>query len=113
LDTSNPAALSAFYRELLDLEVFFESEDFVALKGAAILLTMQRVEDHRPPDWPNATVPKQLHLELAVTDLEAAEARALAIGATKPDAQTSPDIWRVLIDPDGHPFCITTLIPDV
>lgn len=113
LDSSDPAALSAFYRELLDLEVFFESEDFVALKGAAILLTVQRVEDYRPPDWPSATVPKQLHLELAVTDLEAAEAGALAIGATKPEAQPSPDVWRVLIDPDGHPFCITTLIPDV
>jgi len=70
LDTSDPAGLSAFYRELLDLEVFFESEDFVALKGAGILVTMQRVEDHRAPSWPTGEVPKQLHLELAVGDLE-------------------------------------------
>ena len=113
LDSSDPVALSTFYRELLDLEVMFETEDFVALKGAAVLLTVQRVEDHQPPDWPNARVPKQVHLELAVSDLDAAEAGALALGATKPDVQPMPDAWRVLIDPAGHPFCITILIPDV
>ena len=113
LDTSDPAGLSAFYRELLDLETFFASDDFVALKGADILLTMQRVVDHRAPSWPAGEVPKQIHLELAVTDLEEAEAAALAIGATKAEAQPNPDAWRVLIDPAGHPFCITTLIPDV
>jgi hypothetical protein len=26
--------------------------------------------------------------------------------------QPSPDRWRVLIDPAGHPFCLTTLIPE-
>jgi hypothetical protein len=25
--------------------------------------------------------------------------------------QPSPDVWRVLLAPAGHPFCITTLIP--
>jgi Glyoxalase-like domain len=113
LDSNDPPALAAFYRELLDLEVMFETEDFVALKGAGILLTMQRVADHRPPDWPEGEVPKQLHLELAVTDLDGAEAEAVALGAVKADHQSAPDTWRVLIDPAGHPFCITTLIPDV
>ncbi len=112
LDTSDPAELATFYRQLLDLEAVFESEDFVALKGAGVLLTMQRVDDHRTPDWPTGSVPKQLHLELAVDDLDEAEARALAIGAVKADVQPQPDGWRVLLDPAGHPFCITTLIPD-
>ena len=91
----------------------FESEDFVALQGAAVLLTTQRVADHRPPDWPGSDVPKQLHLELAVDDLDDAEARALAIGARRADAQPSPELWRVLLDPAGHPFCLTTLIPEI
>ena len=112
LDSSDPAALADFYRQLLGLELYFESEDFVALKGAGILLTTQRVADHVPPDWPGAAVPKQIHLELAVQDLETAEAEALALGATRPDQQPNPEHWRVLIDPAGHPFCITTLIPD-
>ena len=113
LDSSDPVGLSAFYRELLDLEVFFQTEDFVALKGAGMLLTTQRVVDHRPPDWPSGPVPKQMHLELAVTDLDGAEAQALALGAVKAGSQPNPDHWRVLVDPAGHPFCITTLIPDV
>jgi hypothetical protein len=112
LDGPDPAVLAAFYRELLDLEVFFESEDFVALKGAGIYLTTQRIDGHQPPDWPVGDLPKQIHLELAVTDLDAAEEQALAVGATKASTQPSPDTWRVLIDPAGHPFCITTLIPE-
>jgi hypothetical protein len=112
LDSSDPAVLAEFYRQLLDLELMFESDDFVALKGAGVYLTTQRVEDHQPPTWPDAGVPKQMHLELAVSDLDAAEAGALALGATKPEAQPNPGTWRVLADPDGHPFCLTTLIPD-
>jgi len=99
-------------RQLLDLELYFESEDFAALKGAGILLTTQRVADHVRPDWPTGSAPKQIHLELAVQDLESAESAALGLGATKADEQPNPDHWRVLIDPAGHPFCITTLIPD-
>lgn len=113
LDTPDPAGLAAFYRQLLDLEVLFETDDMVALKGAAILITTQRVGAHQPPDWPGDGIPKQIHLELSVTDLDDAEAQAVAIGAVKTDSHTAPDIFRVLIDPAGHPFCLTTLIPDV
>ena len=112
LDTADPARLAAFYRELLGLEVLYDSDEFVALQGAGILLSAQRVDDHVPPTWPSGDVPKQMHLELAVDDLDAAEAAAIALGASRPDDQPSPDRWRVLIDPAGHPFCITTLISD-
>ncbi len=113
LDSPDPVGLAAFYREMLDLEVFFENEDFVALKGGGILITTQRVSDHRSPDWPGNEVPKQIHLELAVDDLASAEAAVMAIGATKATLQPNPDAWRVMLDPSGHPFCITTLIPDL
>lgn len=112
LDAEDPSGLAAFYRQLLDIDVYFESDGFVALKGAGVLLTMQRVDDHRAPDWPSGATPKQMHLELAVDDLDRAEAEAVAIGARRADTQPSPDNWRVLIDPAGHPFCITTVIPD-
>ncbi len=112
LDSADPVRLADFYRQLLDLEVMFESDDFIALSGAKVLLTVQRVTDHQPPSWPGGDVPKQLHLELAVDELDAAEAAALALGATQADVQPSPDRWRVLLDPAGHPFCLTTLIPE-
>ncbi len=112
LDSDDPAELAAFWRELLDLTVMFESPDFVALEGADILLTTQRVTGHRPPDWPDVGTPKQLHLELAVDELDATEARAISLGARRADVQPAPGQWRVLLDPAGHPFCITTLIPE-
>src|SRR6478672_1174953 len=112
LDTADPALLAEFYRQLLDLDLYLKSDDFVALRGAGILLTAQRVEGHVPADWPTGPVPKQLHLELAVDDLDAAEVSALALGASRAPEQPDPDRWRVLIDPAGHPFCITTMIPE-
>ena len=111
LDASDPAPVAAFYRDLLELEIVWDSADFVALKGAGVLITVQRVEGFRPVEWPTGEVPKQMHLELAVDDLEGAEAQAIARGATKASTQPAPEKWRVLIDPAGHPFCITTLIP--
>jgi hypothetical protein len=43
LDSSDPGPLAAFYRELLGSEIMFQSDDFVALRGSGVLLTMQRV----------------------------------------------------------------------
>jgi hypothetical protein len=112
LDAQEPEALADFYRQLLDYEEFFRSDDFIALKGSGVGISIQRVADHVAPDWPASEVPKQIHLEIAVRDMDAAEEGALALGATKGSTQPSPDAWRVLIDPAGHPFCITTMIPD-
>jgi catechol 2,3-dioxygenase-like lactoylglutathione lyase family enzyme len=111
LDCDDPAALAKFYVGMLGMDVAFESDDFVALQGGSLWLTFQRVAHHEPPTWPDGATPKQLHLELAVDDLDAAEAAAVALGAVVADTQPNPRSWRVLIDPAGHPFCITTLIP--
>ncbi|MFE3194013.1 VOC family protein [Nocardia sp. NPDC059240] len=106
LDSDDPKRLAGFYRELLDLEVLVESEELVALRARGVMITFERVENYRPPDWPGDSVPKQLHLDLFVEDLDAAEAAALAIEASKPATQPKPDEWRVLLDPAGHPFCL-------
>jgi Glyoxalase-like domain len=113
LDAPDPARLARFYREALDLQIMFENDTFVALKGAGVILTIQQVPDLRPVTWPDGDVPKQIHLELAVADLDASEKAFLDLGATKPGIQPSPDRWRVLIDPAGHPFCVTTLMPEL
>jgi hypothetical protein len=41
-----------------------------------------------------------------VDDLDAAEEKALALGASKPSEQPNASQWRVLLDPGGHPFDI-------
>ena len=113
LDAADPAALARFYQDLLGLALLAESEDFLALKADGCFLTFWRVDDHRAPDWPGTGVPKQMHIDLAVTDLDDAERRATALGATKAGHQPAPARWRVLLDPAGHPFCVSIAIPEL
>ncbi|WP_067573877.1 VOC family protein [Nocardia acidivorans] len=107
LDSDDAKMLGRFYRDLLDLEVVYESEELVALKADGVFVTVERVLDYRPPDWPGNAIPKQIHLDVFVDDLDEAEGAALAIGARKPQTQPAPAKWRVLLDPSGHPFCLT------
>ncbi|WP_225727857.1 MULTISPECIES: VOC family protein [unclassified Nocardia] len=111
LDSADPAGLARFYRELLDLPVRYESPEFVCLQGEGVMLTFEYVADHRPPVWPGVEVPKQMHLDIEVDDLDEAERRAIEIGAVKADFQPKPESWRVLLDPAGHPFCVVAPIP--
>jgi hypothetical protein len=113
LDAADPAPLARFYQGLLDLKVYYETPDFIALSGASTLLTIQRVAGNPPADWPDGPVPKQIHLELSVDDLDTAEQAAIELGARRPAHQPGVEKWRVLIDPAGHPFCLSTAIPEV
>jgi hypothetical protein len=53
-------------------------------------------------------VPQQIHLDFAVEDLDESQAFAISVGATLAAEQPEPSTWRVLCDPVGHPFCLTT-----
>ncbi|QGZ48985.1 VOC family protein [Streptomyces sp. QHH-9511] len=108
LDCPDPPALAAFYQQATGLEPHPRSHtEFAGLsRQDGLLIGFQRVEDHRPPSWPDQTVPQQLHLCFDVDDLDEAEARLLALGAGKPDHQPHEEKWRVLTDPAGHPFCL-------
>lgn|SRR5437764_13567222 len=107
LDCADPGPVSAFYAALLGLEVAYQDDNAVMLRGGAgPALGFGRVEDYQPPAWPNPNGSKQFHLDLAVADIAAAEDRCLELGATRADPQPG-DTWRVLLDPAGHPFCLT------
>ncbi|MFF8398970.1 VOC family protein [Streptomyces sp. NPDC016172] len=108
LDCADPLALAAFYQQATGLELHPKSDaDFAALEGDnGLSLAFQRVDDHRPPGWPDPAVPQQLHCCFRVTDLDEAETRLLKLGAGKPEHQPNAGRWRVLTDPAGHPFCV-------
>jgi len=112
LDCADPAQLSAFWAELLGGHVAFTNDDFAAVKTDQVWLAATRVENYVPPTWPVGPMPKQLHLDLAVDDLDQAEERAISLGAVRAAAQPAPDRYLVLLDPAGHPFCLSTQIPD-
>ncbi|MFD6247056.1 VOC family protein [Streptomyces roseolus] len=109
LDCADPLALADFYARATGLPPHEGSDaDFAALvDGDRPVLGFQRVADHRPPTWPDGDVPAQLHLDFDVDDLDEAVAGLTALGATLPAAQPRPDRWRVLLDPAGHPFCVS------
>jgi hypothetical protein len=106
-DCPDPLALAAFYAALMGEEVGFSTDTFAAFKVNGLWVSMHRVDDYRPPKWPDPDAPQQMHLDLAVDDLDAGELRAIELGATKADPQPSPASWRVMLDPAGHPFCLS------
>ena len=108
LDCGDHEELARFYAGLLAGTLLWAREKSAAVESGGVVLVMQRVEDYQPPAWPGTPV---VHLDLngdaPIGDLEQ---RAVALGARA--ARTQPDSrWRVLLDPAGHPFCITPFTP--
>ena len=106
LDSSDPGADAAFWSAFLGWEVAHSSEDYAMLTGPAHALGFGRVDGYQPPQWPDERGGKQFHLDLAVADLDEAQATATGLGARVVDPQPG-ETWRVLRDPSGHLFCLT------
>ena len=81
LSTSDVARLAGFYERLLG---------------------WHRVDES--PGWGRQAM---AHLDIATDDLESAVARAVDLGATIAGHQPQQGV-RVLLDPDGRPFCLFT-----
>jgi predicted enzyme related to lactoylglutathione lyase len=100
--------LAAFYGELLGGVVDSSDPSWCEVQVAQLPLKLafQYVADFVPPEWPNGQ-PQQVHLDLTVTDLGAASARAIALGARiLADPVDEEDaFFQVHVDPSGHPFC--------
>ncbi|HXZ83347.1 MAG TPA: VOC family protein [Acidimicrobiales bacterium] len=112
LDCTDPGPLGEFWAALLGGEVAYTSDEFVAVRTDRGWLSTVRVANYVPPTWPEGAFPKQMHLDLAVGDLDEAEAEAIRLGARRATVQPAPERWRVLLDPAGHPFCLSTQIPE-
>ncbi|MGV8875166.1 MAG: VOC family protein [Rhodococcus sp. (in: high G+C Gram-positive bacteria)] len=106
LDCADPEVSAAFWSALLSWSVVHAEKDYAMLQGPSSALGFGRVDDYQPPPWPNKNGSKQCHFDLAVEDLDAAAAAAVELGATLP-AEQPGETWRVLLDPAGHPFCLT------
>jgi hypothetical protein len=111
LDCAEPLPLAEFWAAMLGGEIRFTRPDVVGVRTDWVWLAAIRVEDYRPPTWPGDEVPKQFHLDLGVSDLATAVREAEELGATQASFQPAPQLRRILLDPAGHPFCLTTQIP--
>jgi catechol 2,3-dioxygenase-like lactoylglutathione lyase family enzyme len=103
VDCPDPVVLSEFYAELLGLPITYRSADFVVVSrdDTTSGVAFQLVPDHQPPEWPDPTRPQQMHLDVMVDDVAAAEPQVLALGARR-----LPGGDHVYADPAGHPFCL-------
>jgi hypothetical protein len=107
LDCPDPGALAAFYAELVGGKVEDDGSDWVELVGDfGTTLSFQRVAAYRAPEWPGQDTPQQGHIDIGVSDLDAAQAQVLALGATLLEDWDGEKSWRVFADPAGHPFCL-------
>lgn len=102
-------AVADFYQELLGYHRVGDEPAWVLLHApdGNVALSFQHEEHHIAPVWPPGPgdPQMQMHLEIRVDDLDAALARALALGARLADFQPQADV-RVCFDPAGHPFCL-------
>lgn len=105
IDCPNPATLAEFYSELLGLPITRRDSDWVTIGGDGWpQVAFQLAPDLQPPAWPDPGRPQQFHLDVHVDDIDAAEQRVLALGATRlPGGEIE---FRVYADPAGHPFCL-------
>jgi len=107
LDSSDAARDAVFWSALLGWEVAHKQDEYAMLTGpGGVAIGLGTVPDYEAPGWPNAHGSKQFHFDLAVDDLDAGVAQCVELGATFPDEQPA-ETWRVLLDPSGHPFCLT------
>jgi catechol 2,3-dioxygenase-like lactoylglutathione lyase family enzyme len=109
LDAEDAPALAGFYRDLLGWMIAKENPEEVALlpPDGVAYLAIQTNHHYVRPVWPDDGSSQQMmvHLDFEVDDLEAAVASAVAAGAELAGYQPQEDV-RVMLDPDGHPFCL-------
>lgn len=109
LDCADHQELADFYAALLGGSILWRTESAAAVRAGACTLIAQRVDPYARPVWPGASL---VHLDLSGPDIRLGDQAefATSLGATIADVQ--PDSrWVVMLDPAGHPFCLTPFTP--
>jgi predicted enzyme related to lactoylglutathione lyase len=107
LDSGDARRDAQFWSGVLGWDIAHEQDEYAMLTGpGGIALGFGTVPGYQAPAWPNPNGSKQFHFDLAVEDLDKGVEAAVAAGATLADPQPG-ETWRVLLDPSGHPFCLT------
>lgn len=118
LDAAQPRALAAFYERLLGWHIIRSEgprQGQPADDGWAIIgpedrsrkIEFQWDPHYVAPTWPSRAGHQlmMVHLDFGVDDVDAAAQWALSCGATEAEHQPQADV-RVMLDPEGHPFCL-------
>lgn len=113
ISCSNSNKLIDFYQKLLNWEkkVYDHGEDgvWVVLRNkedSTTRLVFQEIENYQEPVWPEEKDKQQpmMHLDFYSDDVDRDVSHAIKCGAKLAEYQSGD--WKVLLDPEGHPFCI-------
>lgn len=110
-DCKNADKLADFYVKLLGWEKILSGGGWAGIHSPqGIIIAFQTVDEHIPPVWPWKSGEQQqmAHIDFKVDNLTEAVNHALACGAKRADEQFF-DKSTVMIDPEGHPFCLSTV----
>jgi catechol 2,3-dioxygenase-like lactoylglutathione lyase family enzyme len=111
-DCADANKLADFYKKITGWEKELSNDGWAALRTPqGILMAFQTIENYEPPVWPWESGKQQqmAHIDFKVDDLQAAVKLAIENGAKKADVQYFEDS-TVMLDPDGHPFCLSTVM---
>ncbi|MFG2525335.1 VOC family protein [Streptomyces sp. NPDC048527] len=78
-----------FCHKLAGWEIVHSDDDFVGLAEGGPWTGFQRADGYRAPERPEQKVPQHFHLDFGAPNLDEAEEKALALGATKAAVQLS------------------------
>lgn len=108
-DCKDADSLADFYVELLGWKKTLSGGGWAGIHTPqGVILAFQTVENYIPPVWPWKSGEQQqmAHIDFKVDNLSEAVEHALKCGAKKADEQYF-DTSTVMIDPEGHPFCLS------
>ena len=102
MDVNDLDTCARFWSQVLGTEILFQNEQYLRLgkKGERPSMLLQKVPEPR-------TVKNRVHIDLDVSDLDAAVARVKELGGNKLKELHEYGIkWAVMADPDGNEFCL-------
>ena len=111
-DARDIEAESRFWAGLLGGLVHRDEQWHSIVVDGEWVMGVQLAPNQVTPDWPSGPQQQQVHLDLHVDDLEAAERLAVELGghllqpAKKPaDNPDGDEMFAVYASPAGHPLC--------
>jgi hypothetical protein len=106
LDCRDPHGLARFWSQVLDYRIVDEDEDTAEIAPpegtpSPVTLLFSRSDDPKKDKL-------RLHIDVSATDRSQDEelARLLDLGARHIDLGQGEQSWYVLVDPEGHEFCL-------
>lgn len=110
LDAADLEAVSGFWAGVLGGSVDAEDDWHMVMdRDGTPRIGVQLAPNHVPPEWPDGEQQQQVHLDLWVTDFEAAHDEVTQLGARllkEASDPTAVEGFQVYADPAGHPFCL-------